>query len=45
LLQRQAVKVKVDPNSASDGSWTLTTTVGSDPWALFTNNISALYYF
>jgi hypothetical protein len=45
LLQRQAVKVKVDPNSASDGSWTIGTTVGSDPWALFTNNISALYYF
>lgn len=44
-LRRQAVKVKQDPNSASDGSWNLSTGVGSDPWALFVNQISAFYYF
>jgi hypothetical protein len=44
-FRRETFKVKTDPNSASDGTSTFTTTVGSDPWALFTNNISALYYF
>jgi hypothetical protein len=31
--------------SASSGVFTLGTTVGNDPWAIFTDNISALYYF
>lgn len=31
--------------SASSGAFTLGTSVGSDPWAIFTDNISALYYF
>jgi hypothetical protein len=31
--------------SASSGVFTLGTSVGSDPWAIFTDNISALYYF
>ncbi|HEX8795403.1 MAG TPA: hypothetical protein VF765_30850 [Polyangiaceae bacterium] len=31
--------------SASNGVFTLGTSVGSDPWAIFTDNISALYYF
>jgi hypothetical protein len=33
------------PCSSSFGQTELTTTVQSDPWALFVNNISALYYF
>ena len=33
------------PGSSSDGETALGTTVQSDPWALFVNNISALYYF
>jgi hypothetical protein len=44
-MQRQVAKSSVDPNSASDGAWSVATTVGSNPWAIFTNNISALYYF
>lgn len=35
----------VPANSASSGTFTLGTSVGSDPWAIFTDNISALYYF
>jgi len=31
--------------SGSSGAFTLGTSVGSDPWAIFTDNISALYYF
>jgi hypothetical protein len=31
--------------SSSQGQTDLGTTVQSDPWALFTNNISAIYYF
>jgi hypothetical protein len=31
--------------SASLGQWNFGTTVQSDPWALFVNNISAIYYF
>ena len=30
---------------SSDGSTTIATSVQGDPWALFANNISALYYF
>jgi hypothetical protein len=44
-VRRQSVKAKQDNNSASDGTTTISTSVGSDPWALFVNNISALYYF
>jgi len=44
-FRRETFKIKQDPNSASDGTSTFTTSVGSDPWALFVNNISALYYF
>lgn len=32
-------------NKASDSTTSLGTSVQSDPWALFVNNISALYYF
>jgi hypothetical protein len=31
--------------SLSGSSTTVTTSVGSDPWGIFTDNISALYYF
>lgn len=33
------------PVSSSDGQSNLGTTVQADPWALFVNNISAIYYF
>jgi hypothetical protein len=33
------------PSSSSQGQNNLGTTVQSDPWALFVNNISAIYYF
>ena len=33
------------PNSTSDRNSGFGTTVQADPWALFANNISALYYF
>lgn len=33
------------PLSSSDGQSNLGTTVQADPWALFVNNISAIYYF
>jgi hypothetical protein len=32
-------------NSASQNAFSLATSVQADPWAIFTNNISALYYF
>lgn len=35
----------IPATSASLGTFTLGTSVGSDPWAIFTDNISALYYF
>jgi hypothetical protein len=34
-----------NPLSSSDGQNDFGTTVQSDPWALFVNNISAIYYF
>ncbi len=34
-----------NPESSSDGQTNFGTTVQSDPWALFVNNISAIYYF
>ena len=45
FVRRETFKVKNDQSSASDGTTTFATTVGADPWALFTNSISALYYF
>jgi hypothetical protein len=45
FLHRQAFKWKQDTASASDGTTTIGTSVQSDPWALFVNNISAFYYF
>ena len=33
------------PSSSSDGESAFGTTVQSDPWAIFTNNIAAIYYF
>jgi hypothetical protein len=44
-FRRSSFKWKQDNNSASDGTTTLGTTVQSDPWAIFVNNISAFYYF
>jgi hypothetical protein len=44
-FHRESIKIKQDTNSASDGSTTLGTSVQSDPWAIFVNNISAFYYF
>jgi hypothetical protein len=35
----------INPSSASQSANELGTTVQSDPWALFVNNISAIYYF
>lgn len=35
----------VPASSSSDRATNVGTTVQSDPWALFTNNISAIYYF
>jgi hypothetical protein len=34
-----------NPAESSDGQNNLGTTVQSDPWALFVNNIAAIYYF
>ncbi len=38
---------ETNPNatSSSDGDTSLGTTVQADPWALFVNNIAAIYYF
>lgn len=44
-LRHQRIGVEQGANSASDVSTTFGTSVQSDPWALFVNNISALYYF
>ena len=45
---REAYKVKQDignqTNSASVGETSIGTTVQGDPWAIFVNNISAIYY-
>ena len=45
FFRRSAFKWKQDTNSASDGTTSLGTSVQSDPWAIFVNNISAFYYF
>ena len=48
LATRNAWKVKQDvgnqTNSASAGETSFGTTVQGDPWAIFVNNISAIYY-
>ncbi len=45
FVRREAWKAKQGDNSASVGETTFATSVQSDPWALFVNNISAFYYF
>ncbi len=48
FIRRDAVKTSSDPNggtvSSSTGVTSFGTSVQSDPWALFANNISAIYY-
>ena len=49
-FRRAAYKISGTPaggteSSLSNADWTLNTTVGPNPWAIFTNNISAIYYF
>jgi hypothetical protein len=48
FARREAWKVKQDvgnqTNSASVGETTFGTSVQGDPWAIFVNNISAIYY-
>lgn len=43
--RKQSQEINGVTNSASTSSFGLGTTVQSDPWALFANSISALYYF
>jgi hypothetical protein len=43
--RRSVFKLASGGNSASDGTSTFGTDVQSNPWAIFTNNISATYYF
>lgn len=44
-LRHEIWSVSQDRSSSSDDATTFGTTVQSDPWALFTNTISAIYYF
>ncbi len=48
FIKRDAVKTSSEPNggtvSSSTGVTSFGTSVQSDPWALFANNISAIYY-
>ncbi len=46
FLAYQQVKASQSGTSASTSNsiWSLSTTVGPNPWAIFTNNISATYY-
>lgn len=43
--QDAAAPVVPNPSSSSIGANDFGTSVQADPWALFTNNISAIYYF
>jgi len=43
--RRSVFKLASGGNSASDGTSTFGTDLGSDPWAIFTNNVSGTYYF
>ncbi|MBX3185951.1 MAG: hypothetical protein KF819_03005 [Labilithrix sp.] len=49
FVKREAWKTSVEvagtTTSASTGATQFGTSVQSDPWALFTNNIAAIYYF
>lgn len=44
-FRHEVWSVSQDNSSSSANATTLGTTVQSDPWALFTNTISAIYYF
>jgi len=44
-FRREVFKWKQDANSVSVGATSLASSVQADPWALFVNNVSALYYF
>ncbi|KAJ8138559.1 hypothetical protein OY671_008228, partial [Metschnikowia pulcherrima] len=44
-FRRETYKVKQDPNSSSDGTSTFATSLQGNPWALFSNQVSAIYYF
>lgn len=44
-FRRETYKVKQDPNSSSDGTSTFATSLQGNPWALFLNQVSAIYYF
>jgi hypothetical protein len=41
----QSVSASIGNNSDSANAVSFATSVGSDPWAIFVDNISALYYF
>lgn len=43
--RRDSISGERGDASGSRTTWALATTAHEDPWALFTNNISALYYF
>jgi hypothetical protein len=45
FARRESWKFKQGDTSASVGENTFATSVQSDPWALFVNNVSAFYYF
>lgn len=44
-LSMRSVSVSTGGKTASDSSFAIATSVQQAPWALFTNNISAIYYF
>jgi hypothetical protein len=45
FMRYQTVNASQGATSASSAAFTLGTSVGNDPWAIFTDNVSALYYF
>jgi hypothetical protein len=44
-LNIDSQKVTTMGTDASSSSWSLGTTVGDNPWNIFTSNVAALYYF
>jgi hypothetical protein len=44
-VTHQSVKESADGTSDSYGQTTFTTSVGSNPWSIFADNVAALYYF
>ena len=44
-LEHDSWGVSTPANSGSISATTLSTSVGSNPWGIFTDNVSALYYF